>query len=279
MSEEEGEAEIEPVQTDRADQKPQRKGWKVAGCFVGVIVLAILSIPLVAVLKGATSIHGMWEKGKELVDETVAGVKGTWTTSEITAAFADAIPEVAGNDGDILEVSTVRAVELFRRKDERRIIWNTVYLGTTVVEIRTPVTFRYHIKLTDEWKLATREDTCLVLAPELHPSLPPAIHTDEMEKRVNRGWARFNEEEALTAVEKSMTPILVERAGDEGHLALVREHSRESIAEFVKTWLMTEDQWRPDRFTSIVVYFPDEVDVETAAELETLKGDPTIQLE
>ena len=80
------------------------------------------------------------------------------------------------------------------------------------------------------------------------------------------GWARFDKHEVLTALEKEMTPILQERAGDAAHLALAREQSRLSVASFVRAWLLKEDHWRTNRFTSIVVKFADEVGEEPAFE-------------
>jgi hypothetical protein len=39
---------------------------------------------------------------------------------------------------------------------------------------------------------------------------------------------------------------------------LVREEGRKTVAEFVRDWLLREDQWRTDRFHTIKVIFADE---------------------
>ena len=81
----------------------------------------------------------------------------------------------------------------------------------------------------------------------------------------------------LEALERSITATLETRAMDERHLALVREASRQSVAAFVKHWLMKEDHWREDRFTSIVVVFPDETDAASVEEWAPETYQPTLR--
>ena len=114
--------------------------------------------------------------------------------------------------------------------------------------------------------------TCLVVAPPIRPSLPPAIHTDRMEKRSEAGWARFNAQRQLDALERGITPTLNRYAMDPRHLDLVRDKCRQTVAEFVRTWLLREDQWRTDRFHTITVLFADEP---TAAPVQR---PPTLEL-
>lgn len=198
-------------------------------------------------------------------------------TGRITHTFRTSIPEVAGTGGDVLEVAVSESEETFRREDSKSVLWDSLDLGTTVSEVRVPVTFRYHLRLSDPWKLASRDHVCLVLAPPIRPSLPPAIHTDGMEKSTRRGWARFNGEESLAALERSITPTLEERALAPARLALVRENSRRSVAAFVRAWLMKEDYWRTDRFTAIVVMFADEQPIASDADLEQVQTAPTLE--
>ncbi|MFA6546575.1 MAG: hypothetical protein WCS99_19320, partial [Limisphaerales bacterium] len=100
--------------------------------------------------------------------------------------------------------------------------------------------------------------TCIVRAPAIRPSLPPAIHTDQMRKRSEAGWARFDAGEQMAELERSLTPRLTRHAADPRRLALVREECRKTVAEFVRDWLLREDHWRKDRFDSIKVVFADE---------------------
>jgi len=179
-------------------------------------------------------------------------------SGNITKRFVAAIPEISTTGTGNLELATSEQVETFRAEDEKSIFWDKLYLGKTVSEIRVPVTYRYHLRLADRWRLEVLGQTCVVIAPPIHPSLPPAIHTDRMEKKSEAGWGRFNARDQMTELEKSVTPTLSDYASNEKHLALVRDQCRKTVAEFVKTWLLKEDHWRTDRFRTIKVVFADE---------------------
>ena len=104
------------------------------------------------------------------------------------------------------------------------------------------------------------------------PTTPVAIHTDKIEKRSERGWARFNKDDQMDALMKTITPRLTSQASSDSHVNLVREHARKTVAEFVRQWLMKEDHWREDRFRSITVIFADE------EEAQDFPAKPTLQL-
>ena len=176
----------------------------------------------------------------------------------ITRTFLAAIPEITSSGAGNLELATSDQTETFRAEDEKSIFWDKLYLGKTVSEIRVPVTYRYHLRLSDPWRLDVSGQTCIVVAPGIRPSLPPAIHTDKLEKKSDEGWGRFNAREQMADLEKGITPTLGTYAADARHLALVREHCRKTVAEFVLTWLLKEEQWRTDRFHTIKVIFADE---------------------
>jgi hypothetical protein len=176
----------------------------------------------------------------------------------ITETFTAAIPEISGTGMGNLELATAQTTETFTRTDTKTIAWDTLYIGTTTTEIKVPVTYRYHLKLAEPWQLDVSGQTCIVIAPPIRPSLPPAIHTDGMEKKSDRGWARFNVGEQMGALEKEITPRLNLYARDPRNINLAREEGRKTVAEFVKAWLMKEDHWRTNRFHTIKVIFADE---------------------
>ncbi len=194
----------------------------------------------------------------QMVARKAEAIAEKFLSGNITKSFIAAIPEITTTGTGNLELAMSEQVETFRAEDERSIFWDKLYLGKTVSEIRVPVTYRYHLRLADTWRLDVSGQTCIVLAPAIRPSLPPAIHTDRMEKKSEAGWGRFNAREQMTELEKTMTPGLSQYAADERHLALVRDECRKTVAEFVKTWLLQEDQWRTDRFHTIKVVFSDE---------------------
>ena len=234
-------------------------------------VTLILTLALVAIT--AFAYHAYIQTGQD-----IKVIAEKFKTGTITHTFVESIPDISPTDGDILELTTSRSDERFKRSDSKSIFWGAVYLGTTVSEIRVPVTFRYHIRLSDTWRLASKDQVCFVLAPPIHPSLPPAIHTDLMEKSTKGGWLRFNKDDNLSTLERSITPELEQRAGDAKHLKLVREDCRQPVAKFVKKWLLKEDQWRSDRFSSIVVVFPDETTIDSDQELEQYRYEPAVKI-
>ena len=69
------------------------------------------------------------------------------------------------------------------------------------------------------------------------------LGTTLMEQYTRTGWARFNKEENLEALQRSMTPTLA---------------ARKTIAEFITIWLLKETEWKRDSAHNVVVLFPDE---------------------
>jgi hypothetical protein len=192
---------------------------------------------------------------------------------DISTTFRQSITEIASTKGDILEVATMQTDETVTKFDMKSAFNEAVYLGTTISEIRTPVVYRYHIRLSDDWQLSLENGICTVRGPTLRPTLPPAIRTEGMEKKSEAGWLRFNAAENLAALEKELTPTLEKRAGNQAHLDLVREAARKSVAEFVKTWLLKEGKPHQAAVRSITVIFPDE------AQTSPVTLPPTLQLQ
>jgi hypothetical protein len=168
---------------------PESKNRGGAGRWIAAVLLVIgIVVALVAI--------GIFETASPILSviKSLPEIAGKFKTGTITTTFKESIPEVTSTQGDILELATSRSDEFFRREDSMSILRNTIFLGATVSEIRVPVTFRYHVRLSDSWRLAARGNVCVVLAPRVRPSQPPAIHTDLMEKMSENGWARFNKE-------------------------------------------------------------------------------------
>ena len=99
---------------------------------------------------------------------------------------------------------------------------------------------------------------CVVTVPKLEPSLPVAFDTSRMEKHAENGWSRFDRTEQLDRLEKDITPTLEANAKEERHMDAARQKFRPVVADFVRAWLLKEDQWREDPFTSVIVVFEDE---------------------
>ncbi len=218
-----------------------------------VVLLGIRELRMTALEGGRATADAVRALG-----EGAAEIAGRFATGTITTTFVSAIPHLVPDGGTRLELAAFEAVETLSRTDDRRIFFDLVPVGSTVSEIRLPVTYRYHLRLDEPWSLSVSDGVCVVRAPAIRPTLPPAIHTDRMEKRSESGWLRFDEAEQMEALERSLTPRLAARAQDPDHLELVREPCRRRVAEFVQSWLLLEDQWGPERFTHVEVIFADE---------------------
>ncbi|MBG9387756.1 hypothetical protein [Caenimonas aquaedulcis] len=173
-----------------------------------------------------------------------------------TSVLGSGIPVVMRSPGGLLEISTVTVYERFRRTDTKDMLG--IPLGTTVSIIQVPVTYRYHIEMAKEWPIYLNGKTALVRAGEVHPSLPVAIDTSKMEKFTQSGWARFNKDENLELLEKSITPQLQLRAELPAVRQLAMDAGRQTVREFVTTWLLKEQGWKQGDGGKVIVLFPGE---------------------
>lgn len=238
-----------------------------------LLSITILSVTAFLILRQSqtaigTQLNQTAAFAEKLIEKTGAFAE-KFQQGHITQTFVASLPNIKSSEAGRLELATLDSVESFRSEDNLRVLGNKVSLGTTISEISVPVTYRYHLNLSDHWELSVSNQTCLVTAPRIRPTIPPSIHTGRMEKSTKNGWARFNADEQLEDLEQSLTATLVQYADDEDRIVLIRERARRTVANFVKNWLLREDQWREDRFHAVIVRFDDEPEqdplVETAA--------------
>lgn len=239
-----------------------------------ITMLLMTGIIAVTTMRACDTVEARVNTASTTIDriETAASnIAERFRSGRITKTFIESVPELLPDEGGRLEVAAFEVTETFELRDERRVLFDAIDLGTNEVEIRVPATYRYFVPLGEGWTLDVDEQTCLVIAPRPQPTLPVAIHTDELRRRSSRGWLRGDVDEQMVALERSITPTLDARAGQARHLELVREPSRRVIASFVRTWLLAEDHWREDRFRRVVVRFEDELD-------DRLSEGPTLEL-
>lgn len=173
-----------------------------------------------------------------------------------TTVVAPEVPVVMRTEGGLLEVATIKATERFTRADTKE-FWG-IPLGTTVSQIQVPVLYRYHIELARDWELSIQGKASVVRAPQLKPSLPVAFDTAALQKYSHSGWARFNSQENLATLERSITAELQARAQSDRYLQLATGAARLTVQEFVTRWLLKEQQWQRDPAYSVQVVFPEE---------------------
>jgi hypothetical protein len=187
-----------------------------------------------------------------------------------TSTWRSEPPVVSTTPGGLLEAATVRMLEDFYRSDSRT--WWGVYLGSTVSHIQASATYRYAVPLDDPaWQIVTREQTCVVVAPVLRPSLPVAIDTATLRERTESGWARFDKRGQLDDLRRSMSAELEGRARDPARMALAREAARRTVAEYVEDWLLSRGEWQEGVFSSVKVYFLDEIDEGMTEQMRTVR--------
>ncbi|MEO5670262.1 MAG: hypothetical protein ABIR26_06175 [Ramlibacter sp.] len=175
-----------------------------------------------------------------------------------TIVQASGIPVVMRSAGGLLEIATVTVFERFTRTDTRD-FWG-MNLGTTVSIVQVPVTYRFHIEMAKEWPIQLHGKTAVVRAGDVKPSLPVAIDTARMEKYTQSGWARFNKDENLALLERSITPELKARANDPAIRRLAIDAGRNTVREFVTVWLLKEQGFKRDADHMVIVLFPGETE-------------------
>lgn len=173
-----------------------------------------------------------------------------------SSVLASGLPVVMRTPGGLLEIATVTVHERFKRTDTSA-FWG-ISLGTTVSIIQVPVTYRYHIEMATEWQILVDGKTALARAGTVKPTLPVAFDSAKMEKYSQNGWARFNKDENLAALERSITTELQMRSQDPAIRQLAIDAGRQTVREFVTTWLLKEQGWKRDPQYRVVVQFPGE---------------------
>jgi hypothetical protein len=177
-----------------------------------------------------------------------------FSTENLSERFISAIPELTQELN--LELATATFNETFTKKSQRTMFWGCLDLGTSIVQVQVPVTYRYHLCLREHWQIELKQRRLIVHAPGIRPSLPPAIHTDQLTTLAICGWARGSSQGLLAELQQSLTPTLSRFAVDARHLELVRPQCRASVTEFVRLWLEREGQ--AARITDVAVIFADE---------------------
>lgn len=248
--------DIPPSAPSFHQPSPGGGGCRNWGCFAFIVLILV----------GGVLGWRLMDRGFDLARhgmDWLAGLPARLSHTRITQTFREEITRVVSTEGDVLELAVMETSETVTKADSLTVFNDLLYLGTTESEIRVPVVYRFHLKLSDDWRLSVKDGRCIVIAPPVRPSLPPAIRTDGMEKKTEAGWLRFNASENLDKLEKDLTPMLEKRAGAHTQIPAVRDNCRRSVAKFVRQWLLREPGGE-GAVKDIVVIFPDEPEVKEA---------------
>jgi hypothetical protein len=173
-----------------------------------------------------------------------------------TCQVASEQPEVIRVKGGLLEVTNIRATERFERTTDDTILG--IPVGKVVTKIRVPVTYRYHVKLADNWSVLLKDKTFIVISPPAMPSLPVAFDAERLEAEANGRWVVFTGSAHIRELERSITKSLAEMAARPSYVNFQREAARETVKEFVAKWLQTQERWKSGTAYPIKVFFADE---------------------
>lgn len=185
----------------------------------------------------------------------------------IEKEFIASIPAIFRTKGGNLELAGFTATETFMRSDTAKLPyfnWNIPGATTTVV-IRVPVIYRYYVPVLGEWNINVVDNTCFIYAPELHPTLPPAIQTDSMKISTIEGPLSFSGKTQQAKLLQSITPQLEKNAKDSTRVEFIREEARKTVAEFVQAWLLQRQVWGENKIENIKVFFKGEGDSTAAS--------------
>lgn len=165
--------------------------------------------------------------------------------------------DVIRSKGGLLQVSSIRSPETFSATRPHDLLG--LDLGATVTQIRVPAVFHYHIELARKWPVRVRPDgSVIVIAPPVQPTLPVAIDTARLERHAEGRWSFFTGTAELDALQRSITQTLAVKAASPSYIAFQREAARQTVAEFVQRWLLTQTRWQHLKGAQVQVYFGDE---------------------
>jgi|GEM_PF-3514769 len=182
------------------------------------------------------------------------------------------IPTIFRSPGGDLEVAAFKTTEGLSRTTIARLPFTDWEIpGTrTITEIQIPVTYRYHLRMRDVWNIDIQNGVCIIYAPELRPTLPPAVHTDEMRIYSDEGLFAFDGQAELQRMVRELTPTFRENASSDRNMELIRDEARETVAEFVQTWLIDKGEWNRANVEVLTVVFEGEPNYNSVLKQPTL---------
>lgn len=219
------------MQEPTAPGPGQKSPWPVVASVLGVV--AILTAGAVIVAHRAISLPAeVAREGQRALSE-LRSLAAAFRSGTITTTFARESTALAGTSR--LQLATLRQVEVFRRRDERRLLWGQLPLPDVVVEARAPVEYTYYLDLEKPWTFILEGQRLRVDAPALEFNTP-AVDASALRYEVREGSILRDEAEVLAALRASLTDATRLRARE--NAALVRETARARAGEFVRTWMV-----------------------------------------
>jgi hypothetical protein len=191
-----------------------------------------------------------------ILTTTIDEIKNRFTKVNVIEKFSQNLSDFKSAGMGRLEVGIMNST-VTKEISKDTIIGNYKFF-TTIAKIQCPVTYRYHVDLNGDWQIKVDGNTCVVRVPRLAPSLPVAIHSDEMKQYSQGSWSRFFERSVVNEAVASLTPEANKAASEPSNMDAVRPGARKVVANFVKNWLLAYGGWSNDKVNSIIVTFDDD---------------------
>ena len=155
----------------------------------------------------------------------------------IEQRFIEELIAVKSNAGDVLEVGTLNsAASLSQEEKIDFTLLPAVNIPfNTKVSIRVPVTYRFHILLSEKWRIQERGDSILVTAPSIHASQPPAPDMSAAQLITDGSIYPGLTAEAQKRLQELITPNLKLNAAKYANSEVVRDSSRKSVEKFLQS--------------------------------------------
>jgi hypothetical protein len=236
-----------------AGDRDTRRSVMLHSCVSICMVLVVIALVALMWLSG-------WDAGK-IRDNVAARLSDRLWKVKLEENFRAETLRIASTNGNELTLATHERKEVFERDTVRIVplLNRAVPFTDRKTMVAFPATYRYHVLLNDPWAIEAAGNTVVIRAPQIRPTLPVAFDSGQVETEtkgwwVSGAWATADKEALTTRI----TEKLGEQAQTKEMLDAVKNECRDSLAKFVKNWLLREDSWREGRFTEIKVLFPDE---------------------
>ncbi len=182
------------------------------------------------------------------------GVIG-WSILQKLPDFSKLTPDIAATnfatwraetvipaEGTKMEVALIKATPKFKRNSNISWAGYELPLGTTRSSIQVPATFRYFVDLSGDWQLVfdEAENHWQVQAPEIELFTPVAFETGEIQRQTKSGWARWDQQDNLEALERKLSSMLSDHGLKQEQIKKAQEAAKPAVEKFVRNWMLSQ---------------------------------------
>lgn len=167
-------------------------------------------------------------------------------------------PVVIRTNGGWLELVTIRHKRIFKAKDiTPTLVGIEIPLCQSTRQVELVAYFTYRTKLASNWEIEKYNGKWHVIAPPIAPSLPVAIDTKTFRNiREDCLWADGQVQE--DELKQAISAKLEKQARDEFYVNKAHDEGRKTVSEFVRKWLLSQEEYRAFADLPIDVQFEGE---------------------